>query len=120
MAVDKKSDYYNPPQHYYDTNGQLKNFQYVDHDVKPKIAAIPTQEEIAIAKKELSQYRDKLISNILDFPPSICPEIFTSFKKRGGEKIEWEEDILKDPGVSLDPLRNIYTLTKKRMDGEEL
>ncbi len=79
MAVDKKSDFYNPPQHYYDTNGQLKNFQYVDHDLKPKMAAMPTQEEMDVAKKELSEYRDKLIYNILDFPASICPKCICKF-----------------------------------------
>lgn len=56
MAVDKKSDYYNPPTNYRDIDGNMKTFTYVDHDkhvtrlklgrsMKPELYQTPLQNE---------------------------------------------------------------------------
>jgi hypothetical protein len=113
MAIDKKSDYYTHPEGYRDLDGNHRQFTIIDHDVK---ASIPTGEkkgEEAI-KKELAAYKESLIEEILNIPASLCPYLFHDYTLRGDVvNISWNETMLRDPGVSIDKLRDIKTFVSK-------
>jgi hypothetical protein len=113
MAIDKKSDYYTHPEGYRDLDGNHRQFTTIDHDVK---TSVPTGEkkDLDTLKKELAAYKESLIEEILNIPPSLCPSLFHDFTLRGDIiNIEWNEVMLRDPGVSIDKLRDIKTFVSK-------
>lgn len=117
MAVDKKSDYVGTHGGaYLDNDGQRKQFTYIDHDVKASIFIPASEEEMTEVRKQLREYRPKLIQRILDLPPTMCPDIFKDFTIRGDiGKIKWDETMLKDEGVPEQKLNDIHTLTTNRI-----
>lgn len=52
---DKKSDYYTGATHYEDMDGQLKNFTYVDHDVKTSIGGPIFKKEEKKEERKVSE-----------------------------------------------------------------
>lgn len=118
---DKKSDHVgNHGGAYVDNDGMSKQFTYVDHDVKTKIATTPSlseKERMRLAD-EMKTYRTGLILKITISPPSLCPDIFQDFTLRGKERtnIEWNEQMLQDPGLPLQKLIDIWTLLSKRVE----
>lgn len=116
MAVDKKSQHYTSAKNYTDLDGNSKSFTFIDHDVKTKIAAkVTSPEEIEEAKSGLKDYKKQIINRILSIPPSVCPEIFHDFTKRGEIGISWDKDMLNDEGVPLERLRDILTMLENKI-----
>jgi hypothetical protein len=118
MAVDKKSDHYNPPTNYKSIDGNMKTFTYVDHDKKTKISTSRTsEEEINRINKELADYKESLINEILSLPASLCPLTYHDFtiKGEGVKEIKWNEAMLKDPGMEIERLRTIKVMIENRM-----
>lgn len=100
---------------YTDQDGLSRQFTYIDHDKKTKISTNIGTENVTPAIKE---YRADLIKRIIDLPPSICPDVFRDFTIRGEDlkKIEWNTDMLIDPGVPLNMLRDICSLTENKAE----
>ena len=86
---------------YTDMDGMSRQFTYIDHDKKSKMAINPSKEEISQAKKELREFREKVIETILSLSPSTVPEHFHFFTLRGEEGIRWDENVVRDPSIDL-------------------
>lgn len=115
MAVDKKSQHVgNHGGRYTDLEGMSKQFTYVDHDPKTKISVPAPDTDF---KKELSDYRKALIQRILDLPASAADLVHSDFTQRGDkEKVSWNENMVTDPGISMERLNELYTITSNRLD----
>lgn len=101
---------------YVDQSGQTKQFTYIDHDVKPSMSTtIISKEEVNDIKRQLREYREDLIFRIVSLSASTTAPEFYQFTVRGDkETIEWNKAMLTDPGISIDLLRDICTLTERR------
>ena len=65
-------------------------------------------------QEELKQYRTDLIKRISDVPPVFCPEPHQEFVLRGDRgTIDWNMDMLLDPGIPLETLRTIAVISEK-------
>ena len=115
MAVDKKSDYYNPPADYQDRDGNWKNFTYVDHDKKLSMKIMPSNEEIQDAKTQLKEYKEKKIAEILSLP-AICAVMNKDdrneeFVERNIEEksVKWREEVVRNACmINVDLCRNLF------------
>lgn len=119
MAVDKKSNHVgNHGGAYTDMDGMSRQFTYIDHDKKPKMAINPSKEEILEAKKSLKGYRSELITRITALPASVCPSVFIDYTIRGEghSNVEWNIDMLIDAGVPLNQLRDLCTLSENKAE----
>jgi hypothetical protein len=104
-------------QHYRDLDGNMRNFTVVDHDPKTKIS-VPSNEGVDL-KKALEDYREETIQKILAAPAVYCPMIFADYTIRGeqaGGQIIWNEPMLRNQGVPLNQLTDIYTLLSNTLD----
>lgn len=110
------SKHYTSAQHYTDLDGQTKSFTMIDYDVKPKLTIPISSSDITSAKEALILYRKELIDRILELPASNTDVTFYDFTVRGqnAQTITWNETMLRDPGISIDTLRNICNLTERR------
>lgn len=117
MAVDKKSDYYTQTQNYRDLDGMSRSFTFVDHDVKTSIGAKAiSEEEFTEAKQKVIEFRESTIQQILALPPSAVHEIFQVFTLRGDrDKIEWDENMLRDPSIDVWKLVDLKHLTEANL-----
>lgn len=121
MAVDKPGDYVgNHGGGYIDNDGNRRQFTYIDHDPKTKITNSVSVDKEAITK-ELSDYRELLIQEILNTPASVCPIIFSEFTVRGESQtvIEWNKTMITDKGMTINRLRDLYTLLSNRVDFQQ-
>jgi len=120
MAVDRPGDYVgNHGGGYIDNDGQRKQFTYIDHDPKTKISgSVPTDEEKEEFKKAVADYRELIIQEILEMPPSLCPLPFHEFVLRGENQVvlEWNKTMVTDKGMTFNRLRDLHTLLSNRMD----
>ena len=100
---------------YTDESGMSRQFTYIDHDKKTKISTNITNENVTPAIKK---YRVDLIKRITNLSASLCPDVFQDFTIRGEgkKKIEWNTDMLIDPGVPLNMLRDICSLTENKAE----
>lgn len=121
MATDKKSDHYTSAKNYTDIDGQSKTFTFVDHDVKTSIATTASVD-IQQVKGELKEYRESVILCILATPASLCPSIFQDYTSRGQGiiQITWNEKMLRDPGMSIDRLRDLKTMLDNRVELDKI
>ena len=116
MAIKTElGSHYTSPQHYTDIDGQSKSFTMIDYDVKPKLTMPITSTDIEDAKEAITVYRKELIERILALPASNTAPEFYDFTLRGetAHTIKWNETMLRDPGLSVDRLRAICTLTER-------
>lgn len=111
MAVDRLADHVGTHGGAYtDNDGQRKQFTYIDHDVKTKIFTGNPQKA-----GSLTDYREDLITRILKISPSFCSMMFIDFTLRGDvDTIKWNETMIRDQGIELDRLRDLYTLAKNK------
>jgi hypothetical protein len=112
---DKKSDHYTSAQHYKDLDGNMRSFTFVDHDKKTKINTIMDTNKDQVAR-DLQDYRESLIEKILNLPVTACPSIFDDFKTRGNDALIWNEAMVRDKGVPLKQLMDIYTLISNKVE----
>lgn len=113
--MDKKSQHVgNHGGRYTDIDGMSKQFTYVDHDKKTTVSMLINSDE----KWSEKDYRDLLISRILDQPASICPDPFVDFTLRGEGKnhIEWNTDMIIDKGMPSQRLRDLAILLENKAD----
>lgn len=63
-------------------------------------------------------YREQLVTRILDLPASICPEIFQDFTIRGEGKhhIEWNQTMIADVGIPIMRLRDLCVMVENKAD----
>ena len=116
---DKKSNHYTSAKNYTDIDGNLRSFDFIDHDVKTSIKASPDHDPEEI-KRQVSNYRSMLIDYILNLPASICPGPFQDYVLRNGVSIEWNKKMLSDPGVDILRLRELRTMIENRIELEGL
>lgn len=119
MAVDRPGDYYNPPTNYEDLDGNLRTFTYRDFDKRPiPMGGKITEEEAKEAKEGIKNYRTELQERILSLPASLCPFDYQDFTVRGEGKdtITWNQEMIKNEGLSLDRLRDICVIVEKRWE----
>lgn len=112
----RKADYVgNHGGKYTDIDGMSKQFTYVDHDKKTKIA---TSSEKMDFTAFFAEYRANLIKRITDIPASLCHELFQDFTIRGenSSKIEWNTDMLLDAGVPLKLLTDLCTVLENTVE----
>jgi hypothetical protein len=64
------------------------------------------------------EYRQYLISRILDQPASICHEWFQDFTVRGEGKgiVEWNEKMLSDVGIPINRLRDLCVILENKAE----
>lgn len=118
---DKKSSHVgNHGGAYLDENGMSKQFTYIDHDAKTKVSAgIPMSDrEKTLLKESLCSYRNSVILKIIISPPSLCPGIFQDFTIKGQNKkyMEWNEKMLRDEGLPLQKIVDMWTLLSKNVE----
>lgn len=95
---------------YSDIDGNMKTFTHIDYDLKSRMATYhPSDDEKRDNAEALKQYHLDLISRLMATPASTAPDLFYDFTIRGeGKKtIEWNEVMLRDPGMSLDKIRDM-------------
>ena len=118
---DKKSDHYTSAKNYTDLDGLSRSFTFIDHDPKTRIATMKSidMEEV---KNEISVYKESLVNQILALPASICPSPFWDYTVRGAgiTAISWNEKMLRDPGSSVDRLRDLKTMLDNRVEIDRL
>lgn len=87
----------------------------IDYDVKPKLTMPITDGDVDDAKKVMVEYRKELVDRILELPASNTAPEFYDFTLRGqtAQSITWNATMLRDPGLSIDRLRTICTLTER-------
>lgn len=116
MATDKKSQHVgNHGGRYTDIDGASRQFTYIDHDPKIKMAIKITKEEVEEAKKQIKEYRISVIKRIQDLSPSLCPWEFQDYLVRDGEKISWNTNMLEDEGVPIKTLTDMCTLIENKL-----
>ncbi len=108
----KKSDYYTSPDNYRDIDGNMKTFNYIDHDSKTKVSM--STDTSSFNEKE---YRKDLLERILDIEAVYCPIEFQDFVVRGDvENITWNEIMLSDEGILIDKLRTLCVILENRIN----
>lgn len=87
----------------------------IDYDIKPKLTMPITSSDVDEAKAAITDYRNDLVERILALPASNTAPEFYDFTVRGAsaQTITWNETMLRDPGLSVDRLRTICTLTER-------
>lgn len=111
---DKKSQHVgNHGGAYTDMEGMRKQFTYIDHDVKTKVAVPTMNPEDAI--RGLEDYRRFLVNSLLELPPSLVNERFYDFRLNEGSRFTWNENMIKDKGVPIDTLRDMKVLLQNAM-----
>jgi hypothetical protein len=119
MAIDKKSQHYTSAKNYRDLDGNTRSFDFIDHDVKTKIGTNkplePTEKEKL--EEDIRKNRENQINKILEIPAAYCADVFQDFTIRGDvTKITWNETMLRDPGMDMIKLMNIYILANNKMN----
>ncbi len=63
-------------------------------------------------------YREKIVEQIMNIPPSICPPELQEFTIRGENmaKIEWNKAMLEDQGIEVTKLVMIRNLLENLFD----
>lgn len=99
----KKSDYVgNHGGAYTDIDGMSRQFTYVDHDKKSKIASGKlSEDELTKVKQELSDHTERKIAQILALPAVNIRNndgLYEEFIIRDSEKgvIRWHEEMVKN------------------------
>lgn len=116
MAVDKKSDHYTSAQHYKDLDGNMKNFTFVDHDVKSSATLTPplSDEERNVLKDTVKGEAQRQIEEILALPAvsllSSGNLFAEDYIERDVEKgtIKWRERMVRDSLTINSDLRYVF------------
>lgn len=102
MAVDKKSQHVgNHGGAYTDIDGMRKQFTYIDHDKKTKIATGKiSKTELKKLKKSIDDYTERQIAEVLALPAVNVRNnhgLYEEFIIRDAEdgKIKWHEEMVK-------------------------
>jgi hypothetical protein len=127
MAVDKKSDHVgNHGGTYIDNDGQSKQFTYIDHDKKTKVAPSKplSEDERASLKDSLKQYEQNMIEEILAFPAVNAVRnpfgLYEEFVIRSESGITWHEQMVREACSINDTLRrNLHTQLWRRTVKEQ-
>lgn len=98
---------------YSDMDGNVKQFTYVDHDPKPTASAYIAEDKEKIIQK-LKDYRDRLVDRIIEVDPEHSADVHQDYVRRGTQGIEWDELMLRDGGMTLDRLRDVYILAENK------
>lgn len=116
MATDRPGNYVgNHGGAYTDINGMSKQFTYIDHDKKSKMSKyIKTDSDQLF--DDMKKYKDELINNILAVPAVFAHTTHYDYTTRVEDVILWNDKMIKDEGISIDRLMDIYTLSSKRQD----
>lgn len=104
---------------YTDQDGMTRQFTYIDHDKKSKIAAGKTSKaELNKIKQDLKDHKQSLINRILAISASLCPWEFEDYTIRNEDtpEILWNETMLRDEGMSMDKLSQLCVLTERRFE----
>ncbi len=75
-------------------------------------------KESEMVENDLVISRKNLITKILSLPAVYCPEVFADFTVRGQDvtKVEWNEKMIRDPGMETQRLWDIRILTENRIE----
>ncbi len=106
---------YNAPDNYTDMDGMTKTFTHINYSKKTKKSFHMIDGS---SKEQHLKDREDLQEEILSLPPSLFPKEFQDFVVRGENKdiIEWNEKMIRDPGVPFTTLRNLKVLTENRKE----
>lgn len=89
----------------------------LDWDIKTKISSnVTSPEEVAEINQQLVNYRKSLINRILSVPAILAGEQYFDFINRNLEAmtITWHTEMISDPGMSMDKLRNMCAIVEAR------
>lgn len=103
---------------YEDRDGQIKTFTTVDWSKKTKIS---TQDiDMGQVRKELREYRDKVLERIFSINPFFAGEEYRLYlvvvETPEGKKFEWNKKMLMDEGVDIDNLARMVVLLESRQE----
>jgi hypothetical protein len=112
-----KKDYYTSAEAYRDDDGNMKQFTFIDHDVKTKIAT-GEKYDMEEIKNQRIQYRKDLVEEVLGLSASLCPLEYTDFILRGEDytKVTWNEAMIRDEGLDLIKLVFLKNILSNRME----
>lgn len=116
MALDAaKKDYYTSAEAYRDEDGNMKQFTFIDHDVKTKITP-SGKHDIEEITKELREYRQSVVKEVLLLSASLCPMEFVDFTIRGEgySSIQWNELMITDEGLDIWKLVSLRNILENR------
>lgn len=91
----------------------------IDWDIKSKVSmSTITPEEVAQINQQLVDYRKSLINRILSTPAEMAGEQYFDFINRNRETmtISWHAEMVADPGMDMDKLRNMCTSVEARWE----
>ena len=109
---------YEPPANYDDMEGNVRQFTYVDHDIKPKISLnVNTSESDA----NLLSYRKEVIKEILALPAvSVGHRVdYQYLIERGEGGIKWNTKAVEDLIMSTDHVYFLKTVVWKNTVREQ-
>ena len=107
----KKSKFHTSAEVYRDIDGNMRKFDFIDHDPKTSIATSGPAD-----KDYMVTYRKSLIDKITNVSASLCPGIFMSYTLRGEAGIRWNITMLQDNGIPIERLQDIWNMMSNKMD----
>lgn len=118
-----KKDYYTSATHYKDEDGNMKNFTFIDHDIKTSIGVLIEGEDNKRAREAwMTKYKEESIAEILVMPPISCPaHVIDTYIIRDVEqnKLRWNEELVRTNCMAnSDVLYSLKMLTWKRTVSE--
>lgn len=107
--MDKKSQHVgNHGGRYTDIDGMSKQFTYIDHDKKTRISTFKDNSNQEEMDKQLKQWRDESIAEILALPPVNVAEDYAQFIIREREKgVIWDKDMVIEACLADSEFRRV-------------
>lgn len=114
--IDRKSQHVgNHGGAYRDNDGMSKQFTYIDHDIKSKLSSYKG-EDINDINAKLTDHRIQLIERLLEIPAVFANDIHKDFTVVEESTIQWNVQMIKDEGVDINKLGDIYRLASNKQE----